>query len=166
MNRKKIIIVIAILVVSILAYALFIVVSISNNKDQDIDISKATAPPYSGQPVVSFDDQTNGQLYRTLGGDDYVGIKYFIGEYIHSKGVPIDPIPTVKVSNYSNDIQFLGKTGAYKGIYTFDVYSSNIDKSFTVVIEEYTENASRVIAIPSESLSKNLDSYQFERDFY
>jgi Ca2+/Na+ antiporter len=165
MDRKKII-VITVIIISLLAYVLFVVFSIANNKEQEIDISQATAPPYDGQPVVSFDDQTNGQLYHALGGDDYISIKYFIGEYVHSKGIPIDPIPTVKVFNYSNDIQFLGKTGAYKGIYTFDVYSSNIDKSFTIVIEEYTENASRVIAIPAEGLSKNLDSYQFERDFY
>lgn len=166
MNNKKIIIVTTVIIISILAYVLFVLFSISSNKIQDDDMSQTTAPPYSGQPVVSFDDQTNGQLYRTLGGDDYISIKYFIGEYIHSKGIPIDPIPTVKVSDFSNDIQFLGKTGAYKGIYTFDVYSSNIDKSFTVVVEEFTENARRIITIPSENFSKDLNSYQYERDFY
>ncbi|MEZ6330403.1 MAG: hypothetical protein R3B12_00045 [Candidatus Saccharimonadales bacterium] len=107
MKNKKMIIIIAIIIVSILTYFLFILVSISNNKVQDRDISQTSAPPYDGQPVVSYDDQTDNQLYHALGGDEYISIKYFIGEYLHSKGIPIDPIPRVTVSNYTNDIQFL-----------------------------------------------------------
>lgn len=160
------IIIIAIIVVSILTYFLFIVVSISNNKVQDRDINQTSAPPYDGQPVVSYDDQTDNQLYHALGGDEYISTKYFIGEYLHSKGIPIDPIPRVTVSNYTNDIQFLGTIGAYKGVYTFDVYSKDINSSFSVTIEEFTENSTKTISIPSVNFSKDLNSYQYERDLY
>jgi hypothetical protein len=146
----------------IYALVLFITATINNNKGDDISIP--TAPPYDGQPTVSFDDKTDNQLLNTAGNGDYINIKYFIGEYLISKGLAKDPIPRVVVSNFVTDVVYMGTVGAYKNVYTFSAYSQDINTTLQIEVYDITnDDTTAIITIKNDGYSKVLDSYSYEK---
>ena len=153
--------------------AVFIVLSIvtiiiavyrANNTSKVDSTTQQTAPPYEGDPIVAFDDKTDRQLLNATGNVDYVNIKYFIGEYLATKGVAKDPIPRVLVSNFATDIVYLGTIGSYNNLYTFDAYSSDINTLLKVQMSTITSgDGQTTITILNDGFARPLNQYSYER---
>lgn len=163
MSKKKIYIIVGVLAFLLVSYVVIVLIIFSKNNTPTSDISQQTAPPYDGQPIVSFQDQTNGQLYRSIGSEKYVELKYFIGEYLNSRGIAKNPVPRVTVTNFKNDLEFLGQSGQYNNIYVFDVNSSSINSSFTVKVVESPDNLQTIATVEPNLFSKNISSYSYEK---
>lgn len=162
-NQKKIIIVVGIVIFSLALYLVGVFLYINQkDKPSEPDIAQQTAPPYEGSQIVSFNDQTDGELYRSVGSKEYIEIKYFIGEYLGSQGVDKNPVPTVTVSNFKSDLEFLGESGKYSNIYTFNVNSPSINRSFDIKIVENSSNSETIATVLPGDFSKNIKEYSYE----
>lgn len=166
-NSRIKLIVISAVTIFVVASCLLLFFAIQNSRqtsNQD-STTQPTAPPYEGRAIVAFDDQTNNELYRAVGGDDYVSIKYFLGAYLANKGIAKDPIPKVVVTNFKTDMEYLGKIGSYKNIYSFDVYSSDLNTTLNVVISDITNDENPTnITITNTDYTKRLQDYRYDRD--
>jgi hypothetical protein len=162
LTKNRILIIAGAIVVSFIVYTLVVLVFLSDRQGVSSDITQQTAPPYDGKPIVAFDDQTNGGLYRSIGAEKYIEIKYFIGEYLSSKGVPKNPVPSVTVTNFKNDLQFLGQSGKYNNIYLFDVSSGSISSNFTVKVVENSDTTQTIATIEPNIFSRDINSYSYE----
>jgi hypothetical protein len=162
-NQKKIFIAVGVIIFAFAIYLIGVFMFINQkNKSTEPDISQQTAPPYEGTQIVTFDDQTNGELYRAIGSQEYLEIRYFIGEYLGTQGVSKNPVPTVIVSDFKSDLEFLGESGNYNNIYTFAVNSPSINKSFSIKIVENSSNSETIATVLPGDFSKNIKEYSYE----
>ncbi len=162
LTKNKIILLVGIVFIALAVYTLVVLVFLPDRQKVSSDITQQTAPPYDGKPIVAFDDQTNGGLYRSIGAEKYIEIKYFIGEYLSTKGVPKNPVPSVTVTNFKNDLQFLGQSGKYNNIYSFDVVSGIINSNFAVKVVENSDTTQTIATIEPNLFSKDINSYSYE----
>jgi hypothetical protein len=162
-NQKKIIIALGVIIFAFSIYLIGVFVFINQkNKTTKPDISQQTAPPYEGTQIVTFDDQTNGELFKAIGSQEYIEIRYFIGEYLGTQGVSKNPVPTVIVSDFKSDLEFLGESGNYNNIYTLTVQSPSINKTFSIQIVENSRTSETLATVLPGDFSKNIKEYSYE----
>ncbi len=143
---------------------IFIAIYKANNTARVDSTTQQTAPPYDGEPIVSFDDKTDNQLLNAAGSEDYVNIKYFLGEYLATKGISKDPIPRMIITNFATDIVYLGSIGSYNNIYSFDAYSSDLNTTLQVQVSTITSgDAQTTITILNNGFNRPLNQYSYEK---
>lgn len=163
-NNRMLIIMITVIFIIVSAVVILFAFHQSNQGKKRDSTTQQTAPPYEGSPIVSFEDQTGDELLNTAGNSDYINIKYFIGEYLVTKGVPKNPIPRVTISNFKTDLIYLGTIGLYNNVYSFDAYSHDLNTTLQVQVSTITSGDTPTTAtIVNDNFSKPLQSYDYEK---